>query len=410
MLFVGLKPDRAVPEHPTLNENRPLDAGSLLGAAAVAATRGTGMRVLLWYWGRRGAGAQIALAMAAALIRRRDTSVCLSVSRQCELIDGFRNLELPRLEVDTYRSLGGFVLGLARVPLLASRLVQLARDWRADSVVSVMTHTWTPLVAPGLARAGIAFVPVVHDVRPHLGDNGFLWDWRLRTELASARAVFTLSSHVEAELHRCYPAIPVLRLPLGAFFPVVEKVPHQCGKFRFLFFGRLRTYKGLDLLRDAFRLLVVRRPEARLYVVGEGDALALAPGLDAVPGVVLSTRWVPEAAIGETMANADAIVVPYREASQSGVISAAFVAGLPVVATSVGAIPEQVMPGVDALIAAAVTPEALADAMERMMDPETYCALLIGAAASGRRLNNWDLHASKLVEGLRHVGLFHGAA
>ncbi|WP_428487103.1 glycosyltransferase [Rhodopila sp.] len=368
------------------------------------------MRVLLWYWGRRGAGAQIALAMAGALARRHDSSVCLSISRQCELIDGFRSLRLPRQEIDTYRSVAGFACGLSRVPLLTARLVRLARDWRADAVVSVMTHTWTPLVAPGLARAGIAFVPVVHDARPHLGDSGFLWNWRLRRELRAARAAFTLSSHVEAGLHLSYPSLPLLRLPLGAFVPSVERVPHQADEFRFLFFGRLRAYKGLDLLRDAFCLLIARRPEARLLVVGEGDASALAPGLEGMRGVVLSTRWVAETDIGDIMAGADAMVIPYREASQSGVISAAFVAGLPVVATPVGAITEQVMTGIDALIAAAITPEALADAMEQMMDPATHRALSIGAARSGRTLGDWDLHAAKLIEGLRRLGLDHGAA
>jgi glycosyltransferase involved in cell wall biosynthesis len=364
------------------------------------------MRILVWYWGRRGAGAQIALAMAAALDRRPDTSVYLSISRQCEMIEEFRNLQIQTQEVDTYQDLAGFVLGLARVPLLTSRLVRLARDWQADAVVSVMTHTWTPLVAPSLARAGIAFVPIIHDVSPHPGDNnGFLWNWRLWCEIKAARAAFTLSDYAGAGLRQYYADIPLLRLPLGAFLSPVVKLSHNSESFRFLFFGRFRAYKGLDLLRDAFRLLVARRPAARLIVVGEGDVLTLAPGLDATPGVEVWVRWVPEAAIGEIMAGADAVVVPYREASQSGVISAAFVGLLPVVATPVGGIPEQVMPGINGIIATAVTPEAFADAMERMMDPLVHRVLLAGAAEAGRRLSDWDSHAAKLLEGLRTIGL-----
>src|ERR1700761_5647210 len=226
---------------------------------------GIRMRVLLWYWGRRGAGAQIALAMTAALARRQDASVCVSISRQCELIDGFRRLDVPRQEVSTYSSLGGFLLGFARVPALTSQLVRLARDWRADAVVSIMTHTWTPLVAPALARAGIAFVPVVHDVEPHPGDNGLLWGWRLRSEMMAARAAFTLSGYAASELRKRFPKLPLLQLPLGSSFAAADRPPHHDGTVRFLFFGRLRSYKGLDLLRDAFRLLVARRPNARLH-------------------------------------------------------------------------------------------------------------------------------------------------
>jgi glycosyltransferase involved in cell wall biosynthesis len=369
-----------------------------------------GMRILLWYWGRRGAGAQIALALAASLSQREDSQVCVSISRQCELIDEFRDLPIPRQEVQTYNDLTGFVLGFTRVPKLTSDLVRLAQEWRADLVVSVMTHTWTPLVAPALARAGIAFVPVIHDVAPHPGDNRMLWNWRLKRELNAARAVFALSAHSAAALRQMCPTLPLLRLPLGASFRAADKVPHSSGEFRFLFFGRFRTYKGLDLLRDAFRLLVARQPRARLLVIGEGDSSTLAPGLAEMPGVVLSPRWVPEADIGEIMADADAVVLPYREASQSGIVSIAFVAGLPVVATSVGAIAEQVVPGVNSILATAITPEAFANAMEQMMDPATHRALSDGAAASGRVLSNWDNHAARLVEELRCVGLDHRPA
>jgi glycosyltransferase involved in cell wall biosynthesis len=408
MSSTKLRPSPPPPENPVTGKIGPLD--STPPQVFPPAERRAGVRILLWYWGRRGGGAQIALALAASLAKREDSQVCVSISRQCELIGEFRNLPIPRQEVQTYNDLTGFVLGFLRVPKLTSDLVRLAQDWRADFVVSVMTHTWTPLVAPALARAGIAFVPMVHDVVPHPGDNRMLWNWRLKRELQAARAAFTLSGHSEAGLRQMYPDLPLLRLPLGASFRPANKVSNESGEFRFLFFGRLRAYKGLDLLRDAFRLLVARQPRARLLVIGEGDSSALAPGLAAVPGVVLSARWVPEADIGEIMADADAVVVPYREASQSGVVSVAFVAGLPVVATSVGAIAEQVVPGVNSILATAITPEAFADAMEQMMDPATHRALSDGAAASGRVLSDWDNHAGRLVAELRCAGLDHRPA
>ena len=44
------------------------------------------MRLLLWYWGRRGAGGQLTLALAEALARRPDASLALSLSRQADLL------------------------------------------------------------------------------------------------------------------------------------------------------------------------------------------------------------------------------------------------------------------------------------------------------------------------------------
>ncbi|MDI3305738.1 MAG: glycosyltransferase [Acetobacteraceae bacterium] len=371
------------------------------------------MRILLWYWGRRGAGGQLTLALAEALARRQDVALALSLSRQADLRREMEVLGLPMDAVDTFSGAAGFLLGTARVPLLARRLVRQARDFRADVVVSVMTHVWTPLVAPALRRADIAFVPMVHDAEPHPGDQlGPFWEWRLGRELDAARCAIALSGAVAAALRARRPGLSVLRLPLGAHLPSeflrAAPVRRAGGGPEFLLFGRLRAYKGLDLLRDAFDLLRLRHPEARLRVVGEGDAEGLAPGLASLPGVRVESRWVAEAEIPALIAAADALVLPYREASQSGVVSLAHAMGVPVVATPVGGLREQVADGVNGALAAAPEPEALAAAMARLCDPAARARLAAGARETGRGLADWNSQAEALLEALRAVGI--GAA
>lgn len=362
------------------------------------------MRILLWYWGRRGAGGQMTLALAEALARRADTALSLSLSAQADLVEETAALGLPLDRVPTYASAAGFVLGTLRTPLLARRLVRQARAFRADVVVSVMTHLWTPLVAPALRRAGVAFVPVVHDAAPHPGDPGLAWDWRLERELDAAVGAIALSDAVATALRARRPALPLARLPLGAHLPahMLHVKPASPGEGpRFLMFGRFRAYKGLDLLRDAWPALRARCPTATLRVVGEGDAEALAPGLGALAGVIVEPRWVSEAEIPALLAAADALVLPYREASQSGVVSLAFAMGIPAVATPVGGLSEQVTDGETGAVAAAVTPEALADAMARLCKPAEQARLAAGARAAGRALADWDAQAAALVEALR---------
>jgi glycosyltransferase involved in cell wall biosynthesis len=365
------------------------------------------MRILLWYWGRRGAGAQMTLALAAALARRPGVAVALSISAGSELRAETEALGLPLRAVPTYAGAAGFALGtLLRVPGLRRGLVAQARGHGADVVLSVMTHLWTPLVAPALRRAGIAFVPVVHDARPHPGDPGLFWERRLDRELDAARGAIALSGAVEAALRARRPGLPVARLPLGAHLPedflAVPRVPAPPATGpRFLMFGRLLPYKGLDLLRDAFRLLRQAHPGATLRVVGEGEAEALAPGLAALPGVTVEPRWVAEAEIPRLLAAADALVLPYREASQSGVAPLGFAMGVPAVATPVGGLSEQVTDGVTGAVAAAVTPEALAAAMARLCDPAERARLAAGAREAGRALADWDAQAAALVGILR---------
>lgn len=360
------------------------------------------MRLLLWYWGRRGAGGQLTLALATALARRDDVSVALSLSAQADLGTEIAALGLPTDRVATYGSAAGFVAGFARVPGLARRLVGQAQAFRADAVVSVMTHLWTPLVAPALKRAGLRYVPMVHDAEPHPGDAGALWEWRLGRELDAAQSAIVFSDSVAAGVQRRRPALPVHRLPLGALLPGAAAPANRSGPgFRFVNLGRMRAYKGLDLLRDAWAMFQPRHPGATLLVAGEGDPEALAPGLSALPGVTVAARWLGEAEMAQLVAGADAVVLPYREASQSGVAPMAHGMGVPVVATPVGGLAEQLRDGVDGVLARDMTAQALAAAMDAVADPARHARLVEGARDTGRRLNDWDAIAAQLVTILR---------
>jgi glycosyltransferase involved in cell wall biosynthesis len=361
------------------------------------------MRMLLWYWGRRGAGGQLTLALAAALARRADVRVALSLSAQADLLEETRALGLPVDAVPTYASAAGFAAGLLRVPGLARRLRRQAAAFRADAVVSVMTHLWTPLIAPGLKRAGLRYVPMVHDAEPHPGDPGLFWEWRLGRELDAAESAIAFSDSVAAGIRRRRPGLAVHRLDLGALLPggAAPATRPGGGGTLFVNLGRMRAYKGLDLLRDAWRLLHPRHPEARLLVAGEGDVEALAPGLAALPGVEVQARWLGEAEMAGLVAAADAVVLPYREASQSGVAPVAHGLGVPVVATPVGGLAEQVRDGVDGLLARDMTPGALAEAMAALCDPARRAALAEGARETGRRLNDWDGMAEALLRSLK---------
>jgi glycosyltransferase involved in cell wall biosynthesis len=357
------------------------------------------MRPLLWYWGRRGGGAQFALCLAEAMA---PAGLALSVSRQGSLIEAFRGIAAARQEVDTYQGAAGFLLGLARVPLLARRLRRFAQAARADVVISAMTHPWTPLVAPALVRAGLAYVPVVHDAAPHPGDAEPFFDWRLGRELAAARAAVVLSETVAAAVAVRAPRLPLIRLPLGAHLPFGAATVERQSDF--LFFGRIRAYKGLDLLRDAWAILVAARPEATLRIVGDGDAEAVAPGLGALRGVVIERRWVPDAEMAAVIGSAGALVLPYREASQSGVLPIALALGVPAVATAAGGLGEQLRDGITGIRAAA-EPQAFADALLAMLSPERRARLAAGAKAEGAAMADWTRHAATLRDGLVAAGI-----
>jgi glycosyltransferase involved in cell wall biosynthesis len=244
---------------------------------------------------------------------------------------------------------------------------------------------------------------MVHDAEPHPGDPGLWWDWRLARELDAAESAIAFSDSVAAGIHRRRPGLRVHRLTLGSLLTLggpVAASDRAVDEPYFVNLGRLRAYKGLDLLRDAWRLFQPRFPKARLLVAGEGDAEALAPGLTALPGVAVQARWLGEADMARLLATADALVLPYREASQSGVAPLAHGFGVPVVATPVGGLTEQLRDGVDGILARAVTAEALAEAMAELCDPARRAALAQGARDTGRRRNDWDAIVGQLLQAL----------
>jgi glycosyltransferase involved in cell wall biosynthesis len=190
-------------------------------------------------------------------------------------------------------------------------------------------------------------------------------------------------------------------MPLPALL-LGEAPARSPGAARFLFFGRFRAYKGLDLLRDAFALLYARHPEATLRVVGEGDAEACAPGLAALPGVTVESRWVPEVEIPALIAAADTVVLPYREASQSGVVPQALALGVPVVGPPVGGLAEQLGAG-GSLMLAEISAPALAAAMAATLDPAVAARLREEALAAGRAAADWDGASEALIRGLQRT-------
>jgi glycosyltransferase involved in cell wall biosynthesis len=125
-------------------------------------------------------------------------------------------------------------------------------------------------------------------------------------------------------------------IPLGSV--VLRKVPLAAPPaLNILLFGRLEPYKGVGVLVEAMKTVWESHPEATLTVAGRGPAAAEVP-TDA--RVNLMDHYIPEAEIESLFASASVCVLPYTEASQSGVGLQSLSMGVPTVVTDVGALPE----------------------------------------------------------------------
>jgi glycosyltransferase involved in cell wall biosynthesis len=299
------------------------------------------MRLLIWQWGRRGAGPRFAMELAGALRGVRGVQPVLSLSRQAEIMEtGLTRCDLP---IDTYRSAIGWAARLLSAPIRVPRLTRQIRALKLDAAICAMPGPLDLMMAAALRRAGVPFAVVVHDADLHPGDTLRLQAVFQRRLVRRAGALVALSTHVAQRLEAqgVLGSRPLLSASLSSFAygPPPPPPGSHGGKLRLLSFGRLLPYKGLDLLQAALARLGPDGLEVR--IVGLGPESPVLAALRALPGVSVENRWVPEAEMGDLLAWSDAVVLSHREASQSGVAAAAIAARRWIVATRVGGLTEQ---------------------------------------------------------------------
>ena len=269
---------------------------------------------------------------------------------------------------------------------------------RLKSAELVVFALITPLQVPpylavlaGLGRrAGRPRTTVIaHNVLPHERRPG---DVALTKILLShVDAVITHSAGQAAQARELAPGATVRIVTMPPHLPVTARQDHGTerspepapARCRLLFFGIVRPYKGLDVL---LRALAGAPAHVTLTVAGEfwggtGQTGRLIAELGLRDRVTLRPGYVPATAIPALFAAADALVMPYREATASQNALLAFAHGVPVITTTAGALAEAVRDGVDGLTCAPDDAEDLLRALIQISDPQTAQRLRAGVRA-----------------------------
>jgi glycosyltransferase involved in cell wall biosynthesis len=128
-----------------------------------------------------------------------------------------------------------------------------------------------------------------------------------------------------------------------------------------LFFGRIEVYKGVDVLLAAWESLLNDLPDARLVLAGPVATGVVLPTLPL--GVELRDRRIEDDEAFDLFRSASLLVLPYRDATQSALIAAAYTFNLPVIVTKTGALPEYVVEGETGWVVPPADPKALTSAL-----------------------------------------------
>lgn len=341
------------------------------------------MRVLIafdWFWSY--------VAPQAEALARQGAEVALLCRTHADEFDGDyaerqRFVEqMAAAGIPVFEVPGRFRSTAALVT--TARLQRQVRAWRPDVVHAHDNYDPRLLY---IVR-GVPLVLTVHDPTPHPG-AATLYGIReqiRRKWIDHASCLVVHGESLRTRLAGLEPSARIEVLPHGAQMRAAPMaVPPNP---TLLLFGRRESYKGLALLLDALEHVWKRRPEVRLVVAGRGSSPGPPSGDSRIE---LRDGYIPESELDELFERARLVVLPYIEASQSGVALQALGRGVPVVATDVGALAE-VMPSRD-FLALPADPRSLADRILQWLDhPASLRATVLDRT---RERVGWDTVAQQ---------------
>lgn len=307
-------------------------------------------------------------------------------------------------------------LQLIRIVLHLRAMQRLIAELRVGAP-DVIHFQWSPF--PTIDRLFMRslqqvapLVLTVHDSCPFNGDNAPRPQrWGITSMFKEFDGVII---HTEAAREKLisYGVSPdrIVHIPHGALHDNgAVKAPQAAfqrpihDRVRFLLFGRLKPYKGADLLLEAVRRLPADiQDRIEVQIVGK-PYMDIAPLLNSArelkARVQLDLRFVPDDEMRNLLSLTDVMVFPYREIDTSGVLMAALRYGRPIIASRVGAFAELLVNGQHGLLIPPGDTDALAAAMACLCcQAHTRAAMGTAVGELSATIPSWDEIARRTTD------------
>lgn len=363
-----------------------------------------GPRIAVLHLGRNGGGPKFTLALATALAER--ASVVSVVAATADNRTEYDRLG-PVLSLRTFDTKVGAAL---RAPVMLPHAIRLRRFLRKHDIQAVvvsMEQIWqAPILAVARSRRRRVLL-CVHDASMHPGQANRVEEWTLHAHRILADGLMTFSAHVASTLEATSRFDPsriwqTVHASYGSGKGVPRSLPSSDHVPTIGFLGRLSAYKGLGLAYDSITALRESGRQVRFHVAGDGQDPALSRMTH--PDDRLDIRWLEDAHIPAVLDSLDVLLLPYVEASQSGVFAYAMGRGVPMVVTPVGGLREQALDTGAAAIADDLTPAAVARALSALLDdPARYRRLSEAAIAASRDSYSWGRTAFDVLDAVQQL-------
>jgi glycosyltransferase involved in cell wall biosynthesis len=224
----------------------------------------------------------------------------------------------------------------------------------------------------------IPYVIVVHG--PELGviEKSIFYRSLLRIELTFSKFVVAVANKIVAHIVKCacIDSRKIHVIPVGFDESEIEqyrldKTENKSENKIIIFVGRVVKQKDPITLLKAVKILLTKRTDFKLIVVGDGDELPLCRQFCVENGLTKHVSFLgalPRSQLLQEFAKADILVLPSIDEGLPVVIMEALALGVPVVTTGVGGIPEVIKDGFNGVIVPPRSSQALAEAINSLLD------------------------------------------
>lgn len=314
------------------------------------------LAVDLWSTGFRGDIVQRPLIQALQATGQLNQRIVYC--GQTPALSDMRALGPSRCETAGTRSLAEIPFLLPQIWRARRALKAFYRDSGPQRIVHVtMASPWDQFYLDIAKRSGAKILLVVHDAQRHIGEENW-WLEKAEARLIAMADHLAVLSHYAGEVlqDRIGRAKPIHvvspGLVMNADAPVPCKPRPTDRPLRFLFFGRIHAYKGLDILLEAWAQYNAHptSPPATLSIIGSGDIEPYREAIAQSQNIHVKHGWVSDEEMAEAFATHDVNVLPYLEGSASATSLAGMWVGMPTVATRIGGFADQLFDRRNALL------------------------------------------------------------
>jgi glycosyltransferase involved in cell wall biosynthesis len=362
------------------------------------------MTVLFLYLGQSNTA--YVYEMTHAMVKQDCNLICLLSENNAKNYRLFTDLEkkhnnLKVIFIKTYKTKLQFVIRTMNVFRFIG-LAHLIKKMNVDYIYMPWISRWSSVLCFFIRNTNI--ITTIHDVDTHKGEGDIITD-RLKTfNIKKSNKVIVLTQGFIPDVMNKYGFAKkdICWIPHANYNYFIFSKQGQCKTIynKILFFGRIYEYKGIVVLLKAMQIIVKINSDIILRIAGNGKLSdrekELITELD--QRIELINRTIPDDEVQNIFETTDFTILPYIEASQSGVILVSYGFKKPVIATSVGGLPEQILPSTGIL----VPPNdevALAKAIIKLYEnPEKIFQMGLDAYNYATNELTWDNSAKKLIE------------